>query len=215
MLGCIFEPFTQVHDGEVRSQEGLGLALVKNLVELHGGSITAHSAGPGKGSEFVVRLKDEQGKPAVRESDRRPMPDAELRIVWTSTHQFGWNYCVPELHGGKDLSHTDYPSANLFLEKKLGARALIEMSIPDTPYSFYVINGHVSPFFQDSEKNVIWELKNGDLEKAFGQMRSISATSKRIVFCAPGGDMATLLIVDFIDRKSSPKVQYYVRIDGY
>jgi CheY-like chemotaxis protein len=35
---------------------GLGLALVRSLVELHGGSVTAHSEGQGKGSEFVVRL---------------------------------------------------------------------------------------------------------------------------------------------------------------
>jgi CheY-like chemotaxis protein/two-component sensor histidine kinase len=58
VLNRIFEPFTQVHEGHVRSQEGLGLglALVRNLVELHGGTVTAQSAGPGRGSEFIVRL---------------------------------------------------------------------------------------------------------------------------------------------------------------
>jgi len=35
---------------------GLGLALVKGLIELHGGEITAHSAGLGLGAEFVIRL---------------------------------------------------------------------------------------------------------------------------------------------------------------
>ena len=41
-----------------RSEEGLGvgLTLARILVELHGGSIAAHSEGPGRGSEFVVRL---------------------------------------------------------------------------------------------------------------------------------------------------------------
>jgi signal transduction histidine kinase len=41
-----------------RSQGGLGigLALVRGLVEMHGGKVTAHSAGPGRDSEFVVRL---------------------------------------------------------------------------------------------------------------------------------------------------------------
>ena len=35
---------------------GIGLALVRQLVEMHGGSVTAYSDGPGKGSEFLIRL---------------------------------------------------------------------------------------------------------------------------------------------------------------
>ena len=58
MLASIFEMFTQVDRSLERSQGGLGigLTLVKRLVEMHGGSVEAFSEGPGRGSEFVVRL---------------------------------------------------------------------------------------------------------------------------------------------------------------
>jgi len=58
MLPHVFELFVQADHAASRSQGGLGigLTLVKNLVELHEGSVAAHSEGLGKGSEFVVRL---------------------------------------------------------------------------------------------------------------------------------------------------------------
>ncbi len=58
MLPRIFEMFTQVDRTLERSHGGLGigLTLVKQLVEMHGGGIEAHSGRPGRGSEFVVRL---------------------------------------------------------------------------------------------------------------------------------------------------------------
>ncbi len=58
MLPRIFEIFTQVGRSSDGTQHGLGigLSLVKTLVQLHGGSVKATSAGPGHGSEFVVRL---------------------------------------------------------------------------------------------------------------------------------------------------------------
>jgi PAS domain S-box-containing protein len=58
MLPRVFELFTQADRALGRSEGGLGvgLALVRNLVEMHGGSVKAHSEGAGKGSEFVVRL---------------------------------------------------------------------------------------------------------------------------------------------------------------
>ena len=57
-LDSIFDMFMQVDKTSKRSQGGLGigLTLVKRLVEMHGGSIEARSAGEGMGSEFVVRL---------------------------------------------------------------------------------------------------------------------------------------------------------------
>ncbi|MGQ0748990.1 MAG: PAS domain S-box protein [Betaproteobacteria bacterium] len=57
-LPRLFEMFFQVDRALERSQGGLGigLSLVRSLVDLHGGSVSAHSEGPGKGSEFIVRL---------------------------------------------------------------------------------------------------------------------------------------------------------------
>jgi CheY-like chemotaxis protein len=58
MLAQIFELFSQGERSPDRAQGGLGigLSLVKNLVEMHGGSVHAVSEGLGRGSEFVVRL---------------------------------------------------------------------------------------------------------------------------------------------------------------
>jgi signal transduction histidine kinase len=58
MLEKVFDMFVQVSPTIDRSTGGLGLGLtlVRRLVEMHGGSVQAHSEGPGKGSEFVVRL---------------------------------------------------------------------------------------------------------------------------------------------------------------
>jgi len=57
-LGTIFEPFAQVESSRQRSEGGLGLGLplVRSLVEMHGGRVEARSEGPGCGSEFIVRL---------------------------------------------------------------------------------------------------------------------------------------------------------------
>lgn len=58
MLPRIFEIFTQVDNSLERSQGGLGigLTLVRRLIDLHDGTIEAHSAGLGQGSEFIIRL---------------------------------------------------------------------------------------------------------------------------------------------------------------
>jgi signal transduction histidine kinase/ActR/RegA family two-component response regulator len=64
-LRRVFELFTQVEHSLARSQGGLGLGLklVKELVELHGGEVEARSEGLGKGSEFIVTL------PALKTAD--------------------------------------------------------------------------------------------------------------------------------------------------
>lgn len=71
VLPRIFEMFTQAGASLERSQGGLGvgLALVDRLVQLHGGSVTATSGGPGAGSEFTIRLP-------VAETSRKPAGEA-------------------------------------------------------------------------------------------------------------------------------------------
>ncbi len=69
----VFDLFSQGERTPDRSQGGLGLglALVKRLVEMHGGTVAARSEGPGKGSEFSVRLP---ALPAEAEKPRPPRP---------------------------------------------------------------------------------------------------------------------------------------------
>jgi PAS domain S-box-containing protein len=74
LLPRVFDLFTQGERTLDRSQGGLGLGLtlVRSLVEMHGGRVEAHSAGPGKGSEFVARLPALPA--AAAESPRAPAP---------------------------------------------------------------------------------------------------------------------------------------------
>jgi len=83
MLSSIFEMFTQVERSMERSYGGLGLGLtlVKRLVELHGGSVEARSEGSGKGSEFLVRLPvlDHELETQGSRADTRRIPQAAKR----------------------------------------------------------------------------------------------------------------------------------------
>jgi PAS domain S-box-containing protein len=72
-MRTLFEMFVQVDTAIERSRDGLGigLTLVKRLVELHGGTVQAHSAGPGRGSEFTVRLAAHAPAAKPQAHDRR------------------------------------------------------------------------------------------------------------------------------------------------
>jgi PAS domain S-box-containing protein len=82
MLPHIFELFMQVDHAATRSQGGLGigLTLVKSLVEMHRGSIEAHSEGLGRGSEFVVRLPlVNEERQETDENEKRELPQIPAR----------------------------------------------------------------------------------------------------------------------------------------
>jgi PAS domain S-box-containing protein len=73
MLPNVFEMFSQEHRSQRRAQDGLGigLSLVRRLVEMHGGTVEAWSDGIGRGSEFTVRLPVASGDSRERASRRQ------------------------------------------------------------------------------------------------------------------------------------------------
>jgi PAS domain S-box-containing protein len=88
MLASIFDLFTQVDRSLERAHGGLGigLTLVKRLVEMHGGSVTAESGGAGQGSMFIVRLPVATALPAPRDglvTNDRPLdaPQAHRILI--------------------------------------------------------------------------------------------------------------------------------------
>jgi len=88
MLTAIFEMFRQVDQTLDRAHGGLGigLTLAKTLVEMHGGSIEARSEGPGRGSEFLVRLPLDSASATVDDDSRvyalkRHLRPRHLRVL--------------------------------------------------------------------------------------------------------------------------------------
>jgi signal transduction histidine kinase len=76
--GGLFQPFGQVHDAVPgKGGTGLGLYISKGIVEQHGGTLTAHSDGPGKGSRFTVVLP----LVAAPQPKEAPLPEPHMPAV--------------------------------------------------------------------------------------------------------------------------------------
>ncbi len=105
MLEKVFDLFIQVAPEMDRKTGGLGLGLtlVKRLVEMHGGTASARSEGEGKGSEFVVRL------PLATNS---PLPAQALEVQALSTSPDSWKRRIVLVEDSEDVRET----VKLFLE---------------------------------------------------------------------------------------------------
>ncbi len=95
MLPRIFELFVQVDHASTKAQGGLGigLTLVKNLVEMHNGTVEARSEGLGKGSEFIVRLPiseqqlNQEHRAASDQQAHKPLSPSGYRILVVDDNQ--------------------------------------------------------------------------------------------------------------------------------
>jgi signal transduction histidine kinase len=109
-LPRLFEMFSQATPALERSQGGLGigLSLVQGLVEMHGGSVEARSEGPGKGSEFIVRLPVAGG--TTRPESRHGHHGVAGKPAWSSNAARTTAWRPP--HDRRNLKHPRGPGSS-------------------------------------------------------------------------------------------------------
>jgi signal transduction histidine kinase len=157
LLPKVFEPFVQGDRGRDRREGGLGLglALVKSLVELHGGSVAAHSDGPGRGSEFVVRVpgltatEPRELQPPTKPGAgvaKRPVP---RRILLVDDNQDAAELSAQVLQmEGHDVEvANDGPAALVVAERFRPTVALLDIGLPGM--DGYELVGRLRALFGD------------------------------------------------------------------
>lgn len=135
MLTRIFDLFTQGDRSLARSEGGLGVGLtvVRNLVELHGGSVAAESDGPGRGSEFMVRLPLDASDPPLEPppiKERAVIPALRILVVEDNADGRDLLRTILELEGHAVQVAADGPSG---VEAALITRpdvAFIDIGLP-------------------------------------------------------------------------------------
>jgi PAS domain S-box-containing protein len=139
LLPHVFELFTQAERSPDRSQGGLGLglALVKSLSELHGGSVFARSEGRGRGSEFIVRLARSvirQGglPPTSAANEPRRQSDASLlMIVDDNVDAAGMLKLLLEASGHRVLVAHNAQDALALVAQTAPAILFLDIGLPD------------------------------------------------------------------------------------
>jgi len=136
LLPRVFDPFTQGDHSLHRTQGGLGigLALVKRLIELHGGQVLARSSGPGLGSEFEMRLPcSSEHEPAAAPDRPRPeaSPSRRVLIVEDNVDAAETLRMLLELHGHEAQVSYDAGSALTAAAQFHPDAMLLDIGLPD------------------------------------------------------------------------------------
>jgi len=139
VLPYIFELFTQAERTPDRSQGGLGigLALVKSLVALHGGSVDARSEAPGKGSEFEIclpRLDAEAPLPATGGGEVSAARAQPLRVIVVDDNQDAAQMLATLLAVQGHAVSVEYDGRGALLRARIERPhvMLLDIGLPDT-----------------------------------------------------------------------------------
>lgn len=158
MLPRVFELFTQIDRTLGRAQGGLGigLALVKHLVEMHGGSVEAKSDGPGCGSEFIVRIPSgevvaspQSSSAPLLDSASAALANRRMLVVDDNRDAADSLASLLELFGASARTAYDGPSALTEMRSFRPHVMFLDLGMPGMDGCAVATNVRADPQFRD------------------------------------------------------------------
>lgn len=133
-LGRMFEPYVQLAapDGRWRSGLGIGLSVVRNLVDMHGGQVTAASDGVGKGARFMVTLPTTRAAATGNADSTEParQPVRQLRVLIVDDNHDAAESLAMILHEHEVQCAFDGEAALATAEKFPADVAILDIGLP-------------------------------------------------------------------------------------